>query len=144
MSGAIHSSWSHPRPTFPAKRAPTPSHFGAMLRRLREQRSWSVTELGRRIGGDHTSIVRLESGARNPSRGMVERLADALDASPMERLNLLWAADYTADEDGTVNVHMLIAIVEDGAVSDEAKETIHALIRTAIVVAQMGRQEVVW
>lgn len=56
--------------------------FGARLRALRLARSLSQGELARQIGRHQTSIGPYERGEYAPPRGVLERLAQALDTTP--------------------------------------------------------------
>ncbi|MBX6385293.1 MAG: helix-turn-helix transcriptional regulator [Microbispora sp.] len=51
---------------------------GDKLRRLREERDWSLEQLARRIGRTRSYLCRLENGQRTPSRRTVYQLAQAL------------------------------------------------------------------
>jgi transcriptional regulator with XRE-family HTH domain len=72
--------------------------FGPALARLRETRGLAKKELARRAGLDASTITRLESGERGVTRETVERLANALDATQKEELDLLGKAGFLADE----------------------------------------------
>ena len=72
--------------------------FGATLRRHREAAGLTQPKLAALAGCDHAHISRMESGDREPSRTMVETLADALDLPPMARATLFAAAGYLPDE----------------------------------------------
>jgi transcriptional regulator with XRE-family HTH domain len=89
---------------------PAPS-FGALLRRLRlareativreyhgqpriETHTLSQQELARRAALDAAVVNRTEANLRHPTRGTVERLADALELGPEGRAALLVAAGY--------------------------------------------------
>ncbi|MBX5491747.1 MAG: helix-turn-helix domain-containing protein [Chloroflexi bacterium] len=70
--------------------------FGSLLRRLREAAGLSCNELARLVAVDPSYISRLERGEREPPRRLVvERLADALGLSPIERDRLLVSAGYS-------------------------------------------------
>jgi transcriptional regulator with XRE-family HTH domain len=54
------------------------------LRRLRVMRGLSQEILAADAGIDRTYVSRLERGLENPTVGMLEQLADALDATIVE------------------------------------------------------------
>lgn len=66
--------------------ATPPTTLGSRLRELREARGWTRRQLA--ILGDCTeqSIFQLEKNQRDPSLGLLRRLAKALDVPPSELL----------------------------------------------------------
>jgi transcriptional regulator with XRE-family HTH domain len=81
------------------RRAPeTAVEFGKVLARLREQRGLNQKELAGSIGRSPSTISRLESSGRGVSRDLVDELAGALRATPVERLELLRAAGFLSEE----------------------------------------------
>jgi transcriptional regulator with XRE-family HTH domain len=105
--------------------------FGALLRRLRVERTmigpawpgtWSgrvvermlsQNELGRRSDVDVALVNRLESD-KHPGqvrRETVEKLADGLDLSPLDRDRLLIAAGYWPWRDQAEDVERALAAV---------------------------------
>lgn len=58
--------------------------FGSWLRRRRKALDLTQAQLAERIGCALTTIKKLETGARQPSRRMVERIAGALELSAEE------------------------------------------------------------
>ena len=48
------------------------------LKKLRERRDWTQDELAHRVEAHRITIAKLETGAREPSIDMLERLAKAL------------------------------------------------------------------
>jgi transcriptional regulator with XRE-family HTH domain len=71
---------------------PATTTFGAELRRLREARRLSQADLAARAGCGHHSISRIESGEREASRHMLDRLSRGLALTPAEdrRLRLVY------------------------------------------------------
>src|ERR687885_357613 len=65
--------------------------FGYWLRRQRKAMDLTQAELAARAGCVLTTIKKIETGARQPSRQLVERLADVLALSDDERVMLLAA-----------------------------------------------------
>jgi transcriptional regulator with XRE-family HTH domain len=63
--------------------------FGYWLRRRRKALDLTQAELAVRAGCVLTTIKKLETGVRQPSRQLAERLADALTVSGNERAMLL-------------------------------------------------------
>jgi transcriptional regulator with XRE-family HTH domain len=78
----------------PRKRLPAPTPFGDLLREWRTARRLSQLDLAleAEISARHLSYV--ENGRSRPSREMVERLAQVLDASLRDRNLLLLAAGF--------------------------------------------------
>ncbi len=68
--------------------------FGTTLRALREGHELTRVELARRAGINVSTISRLESGGREPSRSMVENLAMTMDLDDDERAKLLESAGF--------------------------------------------------
>jgi predicted ATPase/DNA-binding CsgD family transcriptional regulator/transcriptional regulator with XRE-family HTH domain len=66
--------------------------FGYWLRRRRKALDLTQAELATRAGCVLTTIKKIETGARQPSRRLAERLADALALSTDERVMLLTMA----------------------------------------------------
>ena len=64
------------------------STFGATLVAERAQREWSQDDLAERVGCHRNTVSLLERGERRPSTGMTWRLAKALRADPVERVEL--------------------------------------------------------
>jgi transcriptional regulator with XRE-family HTH domain len=61
-----------------------------LLRRYREQRGWTRAEMAQKAGMSHQYIAALESGARRqPSLGVLNALADALELGPPERAEFI-------------------------------------------------------
>src|SRR5215218_3608193 len=65
--------------------------FGYWLRRRRKALDLTQAELAARAGCVLTTIKKIETGVRQPSRQLTERLADALALSSDERAMLLAA-----------------------------------------------------
>lgn len=75
-----------------------PPRFGPMLASLRDGRGLLRKQLADAAGLDPSTVTRLESGERGPSREVVDRLANALDASSAELHALLTAAEILPAE----------------------------------------------
>jgi ribosome-binding protein aMBF1 (putative translation factor) len=54
--------------------------LGRTVRGLREQHSWSQSELGAAAGMTQSAVARFEAGGTVPSLAVLDRLARALDA----------------------------------------------------------------
>ncbi len=62
--------------------------FGAVIKKLREQRGMSQRDLAERVNVSGAYIAMLETGKRNnPSLATLKRLAKALGVSVTELLN---------------------------------------------------------
>jgi len=55
--------------------------LGLNVRRLRRARGWSQEEFAERAGLHRTYVSGVERGVRNPTITIVERLAEALEAT---------------------------------------------------------------
>lgn len=53
--------------------------LGRRVRELREQQSWSQSELARQAGMTQSAVARFESGGTVPTLPVLERLARALE-----------------------------------------------------------------
>lgn len=73
-----------------------PTAFGEGLRDWRRRRDMSQMRLGLVANVSARHIAFLETGRANPTRGMVIRLADALEMPRAERNGLLEAAGFAA------------------------------------------------
>lgn len=73
-----------------------PTAFGEGLRDWRRRRDMSQMRLGLAANVSARHIAFLETGRANPTRGMVLRLADALEVPRTERNGLLQAAGFAA------------------------------------------------
>ena len=62
--------------------------LGARVRSLRQERGWTLKQLGRKAGLSHPFLSQLERGLARPSAGSAERIARALQVP----VGLLWSA----------------------------------------------------
>lgn len=62
--------------------------FGAHLRKLREDRNLSQSQLAEGARSSKPFISNLERGLTTPSLGMILRLAEALDCRPSELIKV--------------------------------------------------------
>lgn len=62
--------------------------LGARVRALRQEREWTLKDLGREAGLSHPFLSQLERGLARPSMGSVERIARAFGVP----VGLLWSA----------------------------------------------------
>jgi transcriptional regulator with XRE-family HTH domain len=76
------------------RQPPAHPEFGPFLTELRLTRGMAQRALADKSGADASTISRIEKGERGVSRELVDRLADALAATPEERLRLLRAAGF--------------------------------------------------
>ncbi len=51
---------------------------GAVLKSIREKRGMTQAALAKKVGVHQVSITRIETGVRNPSMALLQRLAQAL------------------------------------------------------------------
>lgn len=71
--------------------------FRRLLRASRHVRGWSMERLATEAGIDHSLISRIESGARNPTRDTIARLARALDLDDDSAAEFSLAAGFVPD-----------------------------------------------
>jgi transcriptional regulator with XRE-family HTH domain len=62
--------------------------LGTRVRTLRQERGWTLKQLGREAGLSHPFLSQLERGLARPSAGSAERIARALQVP----VGLLWSA----------------------------------------------------
>ena len=79
-----------------ARKPPAPAHVGVLLREWRAARRLSQLDLALAAEVSTRHLSCIETGKAQPSREMLERLADALDMPLRERNALLVAAGYAA------------------------------------------------
>lgn len=60
--------------------------IGPRVRRLREARGWSLTELSSRAGISRSYLTQIEHGESIPTQDKIIKLAEALGALPSELL----------------------------------------------------------
>jgi len=55
--------------------------FGRRLRALRNEKGWTLAQLGTKAGMAYQDVARLERAEREPTWGTILKLAGALDVS---------------------------------------------------------------
>lgn len=80
-----------PRPPRPRPDAPP---IAQRLRAYRQAAGFSQSKLASKARLNHSYVSRLESGARRPSRDVIERIADVLGLETGARNDLLLAAGF--------------------------------------------------
>ncbi len=55
--------------------------LGRRVRELRESSGWSQTDLAKAAGMTQSAVARFEAGGTVPTLGVLERIANALDAT---------------------------------------------------------------
>jgi transcriptional regulator with XRE-family HTH domain len=74
---------------------PDAARFGAILRRIREQRGWTLQKLGTRAGLNPTYVSILEQGENVPSLSTVLELIEVLGGDIAEVMRELATARST-------------------------------------------------
>ena len=64
--------------------SPTPKQMGRRLKKLREERDMSRAKLAKAAGISREYVRRLEAGEYDPTVGMIQKLAKALNVSVVE------------------------------------------------------------
>lgn len=113
--------------------------FAETLRRIRTDHRMSQSELARAAGLEHSSISRIESGRRNPSRSMAEQLVAALRATPDERYQLLTSAGFHCDITVEADLLTLNACLSDETIDPDYQNALRDTIRSLIVLAEWER-----
>lgn len=99
----------------------TPKEVGKRIKERRNEIGISMPELGRRVGGNKSTIQRYETDGVNPNRSMIiSGLADAL--RPPEWLTGLSEEKEIKDEDGRT--------ICDGEVLDHLNSFLDAVAKT--------------
>lgn len=62
---------------------------GAVFRRLREQRGWSLRDFGEQAGAAHTSLYAVERGETTPGIDVLDRVAAAFGVDLTALLSLI-------------------------------------------------------
>ena len=127
-------------------------HIGEAIRRYRESRGMSQSELARRAHLNPGSVGRLESGeVKNPRIGTVIDLAGALEVNPQELLRFTmgsptttehvetsgsFTAVYEHTDDGwwVVSVPEIPGAHSQGQTLEEAREMIRDAVRMLLEV----------
>jgi len=60
--------------------------FGANVRRVRKERGMTLEALADEVGLAYSYVGEIERGRKNPTLDVVERIAGALKADPIELL----------------------------------------------------------
>lgn len=106
-------------PKVPPKSVDVPlTPFAALLRSSRMARGWSMSELARRTGLDHSYISRLESGERGPGRDVVTAIADAFGVRNVDRGVLYALAGHWPDNLPVVPTALLAYLLEADGIED--------------------------
>lgn len=60
--------------------------FGQNVRRIRQEKGMTLEALADEVGLAYTYVGQIERGQRNPTLGVVERIAKALSTDPLALL----------------------------------------------------------
>src|SRR4051794_16449297 len=111
----------------------TETHFGEIIRRLRQEAGLSQAGLAAAVGIHTRQITRYESGEQQPALGVAQRLAQALGATldelagaPGDRIKLdgtWWTAWQTFNDGAEVIATQPVGLAQHGSmISIEALE----------------------
>lgn len=112
--------------------------FGALLRRLREQRGLSQSALARAVGVSASTVNMLEAGQRRPGRETALGLARALDLDPVETDDLLVAGTHLPTvyarlaSDDLALVRSITTLLADERVPRSRREAFARLVQLAL------------
>lgn len=131
------------RPTHPPRGSrrvgSAPPRFGPLLAAMRAARGLPKKQLADAAALDPSTVTRLESGERGPSREVVERLAAALDASPAELHGLLTASELLPAEAAILldepELARLSAVLTDPALTVLHRRLLMAYVELAVAHA---------
>lgn len=100
--------------------------FSEVLQSMRKRQRMSQARLAQQSRHDHSSISRLESGDRVPSREMVLQLSHAMGLNVVDRAELMAAAGFL---DAIVPASMVRAVAQ--LVTDEREYVILPVVALA-------------
>lgn len=83
------------------------SSFGVALRHIREAKGMSLRELAARVDVDHSYLSKIEADKKRPSRRLVAKLAEALDAP-----GLYLAAGLVPPEKAAKRIEELLRLLQ--------------------------------
>ena len=110
--------------------------LGPRIAALRQQRGLSMSGLARRADLDTSMISRLEGSERNASREVIERLADALDATLTDRHALLVAGGFLTPDAAHLlddpDLSRLAALLTDPTLASGDREVLVTYVRLAL------------
>lgn len=114
--------------------------LAAAVTSLRNSRGLGRPQLAALVGMSGSTLYRIETGERGASREMLERLADALEASPSERDALLTSAGYRPDDPTSLledpELSRFYAVLADPALTSEHRTTLLEYVGLALRHAQ--------
>lgn len=121
-----------------------------MLRIARKRRHWSQTQAGQACGVDLQTFYRWEHGEQEPHGYNLDRLCDVFGA-PMETLGYAHLIEMKAtegeiavpsgDQHGSIitlvpeHVTFLLSLMGDNSMDHTKRETLHAILMTAGLIA---------
>ena len=104
--------------------------IGQRIRRLRQERSWSQAQLGRRLGTHQKQISSYDRGVNVPSAEILMRFADFLEVS----LDYLLAGTMTATQRAEIADRDLVRQMEQiDKLPQDDKTAIKAVLNSFIV-----------
>lgn len=95
--------------------------FRLTMIQYRRRYGLSQAALAQRMGFDQSSVSRLESGQRKPSRGTVQTMSDAMELNRDERCRLFASAGFVPNVDDEPLLADLARFLADDAASPAAK-----------------------
>lgn len=96
--------------------------IGDRLKELRKNQNLTQSQLAEKIGIPRTTYANYENNSREPSKEILEKIADILNVS----INTLIYGDYTNEPGITIALHNTNGI--DDELPDEAKKEIENFI----------------
>lgn len=110
--------------------------FRLTMIQYRRRYGLSQAALAQRMGFDQSSVSRLESGQRKPSRGTVQTMSDAMGLDRDRRRRLFASAGFVPNVDDEPLLADLARFLADDAASPAAKSWVWETL--AFVLGQVA------
>lgn len=115
--------------------------FPELLLKLREERNLSKAELAKRADLDPSSITRFEQGQRDPERGSIIRIADAMVLPVMDRDRLLASAGFRSETWDDPSLVDLVILLNDSSIDPQARSEVRSVLKMATAFLRMQRMK---
>lgn len=124
-----------------------PSDFPTLLAFHRQARRLNQSRLAELVDVDHSYICRLESGKREPSRELVQRVCETFRLSATETDELMAAAGYASERgrailaSGDTDVLDAIEVLHDPAVPAGVRDLLRRTLRQVTALGRAAREQ---
>jgi transcriptional regulator with XRE-family HTH domain len=82
----------------PEEKAIAEEKFGKMLRRMRNERNWTLREMAGEAGINFAYLSQLEAGLAKPSTELIEKLADVFDLKGRDREKFIFVGQEIREQ----------------------------------------------